>query len=1257
MTPSLALERLRRAADLPDAWEALRHEAQVGVARPVLQALEHAALPGLSTRYLVARRGAAVVAGAALHRVAIDLAAQRFGWAEDLSRQARRLGRTDLLRFRALMCGLNVSQGRDDVVAAGPPPEEVILAIAAHAEEAAEAQDLDGVVFGHIHPDRLPAFAPLAAHGYVRLPSLGYASLPIRWRSLDAYLAELRAGYRRQARADLARRDRAGVEAAPDLDLAAHAEAFAPLYAAVVSRAEHRIETLNAAFFGALAAAWPGGVELLGLRRGGTLVAGAVVARAGRRLSCLEVGVDDALREEAGLYQALLLALVERACALGVERLDLGQTALDAKTRLGAEVAPTWLLVKARSPLVAAALRVEQGGWTEATPERHVFRGTRPAAPAPAPGASPRSRARAPSGIDAGDYARHVNPDLAALLGTFRLDRTWVRGDGARLWDAEGREALDLAAGYGALPFGHNPRFVWDAVLALQASEAPQLVQGSLAAAPARLARALLDVAPPGLRYAVFASSGAEAVEVALKAARAARRRPLVAVAEGGFHGKTLGALSATPSRHYQAPFFAPAPGYVTVPYGDLAALERLLAARGDELAALLVEPIQGEAGVIVPPPGWLAAAREACARRGVLFLVDEVQTGLGRTGRTFACAAEGVSPDALLVSKALGGGLVPSAACLLSERAWTEELALRHSSTFAGNALAAAVGVAVLDRLGADDGELLAGVRRKGDALRARLEATARRCPAVAEVRGRGLMIGVELGGCEGIDSPVLRQLARDGRLVPLLCSHLLSRHAIRVLPPLARRTTLRLLPPLDVPDAALERAADALDETLERLAAGDARGLAGHLVDPPTGRRRIAPVPPRPDRAASSPDAPRWRAPRVASPAGRFAFLLHPLDLGYYRGFEPSLAGADARELAAFDRLLREVVDAVEISRVALRSAAGAACEGWFIGLPLTARGLAGLSPEEAMRWVRAGVAMGRRLGADVVGLGAHTAIVSAGGLRLRGSGVGLTTGNAYTVATALEALELGARAVGVEPAGATCAVVGASGAIGRAAAILLAGRVGRLVLVGNPAHREALARLAAVADEIRAGAAAPPATACTVDAREAVSTADLVVTATSAIGAVLRPEWLRSGSVVCDVAQPPDVSAEVHRAREDVLVLDGGVVALPEPISLGWDFGFPPGTAFACMAETMLLALEGRRGEEGLGARLDVARVAELSALAGRHGFQVAGLRRAGRPVSAEEIARVRAAASATSSGPSRSAPRAARARASPASRRGR
>src|SRR5262249_6313168 len=185
------------------------------------------------------------------------------------------------------------------------------------------------------------------------------------------------------------------------------------------------------------------------------------------------------------------------------------------------------------------------------------------------------------------------------------------------------------------------------------------------------------------------ANSGAEAVEAAIKLCRAATKRPGILSTRGSFHGKTLGALSATGNPNYQRDFAAPAAGFDQVPYGDADALRQALTARPAYSGAFTVEPIQGEGGIVEPPPGYLAAARTICDEAGVLLALDEIQTGLGRTGDLFACEAESVVPDVLVLAKALGGGLIPIGAVLCTENVHTTAFATKHSSTFAGNALA----------------------------------------------------------------------------------------------------------------------------------------------------------------------------------------------------------------------------------------------------------------------------------------------------------------------------------------------------------------------------------------------------------------------------------------------------------------------------------------------------------------------------------------------------------------------------------------
>ena len=198
------------------------------------------------------------------------------------------------------------------------------------------------------------------------------------------------------------------------------------------------------------------------------------------------------------------------------------------------------------------------------------------------------------------------------------------------------------------------------------------------------------------------------------------RRRAGILSTHGSFHGKTLGALSATGNPDYQRDFGAPTAGFDRVPYGEVDALRRILAERPGHFAAFLVEPIQGEGGIVEPPPGYLAAARAICDEAGVLLVLDEIQTGLGRTGDLFACEADGVLPDVLVLAKALGGGLIPIGAVLCTEKVYTTTFAMKHSSTFAGNALACRAGLATLQRITRNEGRLLTQVARNGRFLSA---------------------------------------------------------------------------------------------------------------------------------------------------------------------------------------------------------------------------------------------------------------------------------------------------------------------------------------------------------------------------------------------------------------------------------------------------------------------------------------------------------------------------------------------------------
>jgi len=375
------------------------------------------------------------------------------------------------------------------------------------------------------------------------------------------------------------------------------------------------------------------------------------------------------------------------------------------------------------------------------------------------------------------DEERYMNASLAKLMRFMGLDTVEWEGEGAILRDVRGKEYIDCS-GYGVLFHGHShPRVV----RAVQ-EQAGRLAISSrmLPHAPAAtLARMLGEATPGDLQFTFFCNSGTEAVEGALKLARARTGRPGIVAAEGGFHGKTLGSLGLNGQAFYRTPFEPLLPGIRRVPYGDPAALA---AAVDETVGAVVLEPIQGEAGVIIPPAGYLRAARAACDRAGALLILDEVQTGMGRTGTLFCCEQDGVVPDILCMAKALGGGVMPIGAFTARPDVWQpfDENPFLHTSTFGGNPLACAAGIAALEAI-REEG-LLEKARVRGAQMLAGLQSIAADYPEIVpEVRGRGLLIGLDL--CSEAVGGVFMSELLDRGIIPTISLNKL--HVVRLLPP----------------------------------------------------------------------------------------------------------------------------------------------------------------------------------------------------------------------------------------------------------------------------------------------------------------------------------------------------------------------------------------------------------------------------------------------------------------------------------------
>lgn len=390
------------------------------------------------------------------------------------------------------------------------------------------------------------------------------------------------------------------------------------------------------------------------------------------------------------------------------------------------------------------------------------------------------------------NYKQFVNPPLARVM-KLSGSPVEVRAQGCTVWDHTGKAYLDFAGGYGVFTLGYSHPRVVEAVraqLELIALSGKTMFNVMLG----RAARRLAELAPGDLQISFWCNSGTEAIEGAIKLARAATGRAKIVGTSNAFHGKTLGALSVSGRESFQSPFRPLLADSLNVPYGQTGSLEEAVR----DAAAFVVEPVQGEGGVHVPPDGYLQVVRAICDRSGALLVADEVQTGLGRCGYRFACNRDGVVPDVMTLAKGLSGGVVPVGAFIARPSIWNRafgQAPLLHTSTFGGGELACAAALAAMEVL--EDEGLTQRARIRGEQLLDGARAIAGEYPAVVrEARGLGLLVGVELTN-EGYGGWIIPEMLK---------------HGVTAAWTLNAQRVIRLEPPLIVTEAEIDRALTAL-------------------------------------------------------------------------------------------------------------------------------------------------------------------------------------------------------------------------------------------------------------------------------------------------------------------------------------------------------------------------------------------------------------------------------------------------------------
>ena len=426
--------------------------------------------------------------------------------------------------------------------------------------------------------------------------------------------------------------------------------------------------------------------------------------------------------------------------------------------------------------------------------------------------------------------ARHLDSSLVDVLGILGFDKEYVSAQGSYLYDAAGRAYLDFHTGEGFASLGHNHPDVRDVLQATLAADLVDGVQIHYSPLAGMLAEALSQRLPQGLDAVFFASTGAEAVDSAMKFARAATRRPRLISCDSSFHGVTLGPLSLVGDDFFKDGFGPLLPGCERVPFGDLARLEAEL--RAKDVAAFIVEPIQGRM-VTLPPEGYLQAAQELCRRYGTMFVVDEVQTGLGRTGKWFALEHWALEPDFVLVGKALSGGYMPVAAMVTSREIYqkavgTLERCYVHQSTFGRNRLSMAAGLATLRIIERD--RLVEHAARMSTVLLDGLAELQQRYEMIKEIRASGLMMGIAVGAPSTRIARLnwrLIHMASEGLFPQLIVIPLHRDHGVITMAA-GKNDVIKLLPPLTLSESEARSFLGALDAVLAECHGAASKNLA---------------------------------------------------------------------------------------------------------------------------------------------------------------------------------------------------------------------------------------------------------------------------------------------------------------------------------------------------------------------------------------------------------------------------------------------
>lgn len=843
-----------------------------------------------------------------------------------------------------------------------------------------------------------------------------------------------------------------------------------------------------------------------------------------------------------------------------------------------------------------------------------------------------------------------------ALLEKINMGREIVRAEGSYLHDSDGNVIVDCLAQYGAVPFGHNPVFIQKSIAEYFQHQGPGFVQPFFTTSVKKLSQRLCGMVGDSYRFVVFTSTGTETVEAAIKLARLNTKREKILSNINSFHGKTYSALSATGSEKYADNLIVDRVNYNKVEFNDIKMLEISLSTK--EYAAFIVEPVQGEGGMIEAAPEYMKAAQELCKKYGTLLIADEIQTGIGRTGYLLASHKYDIEPDMVLLSKALGGGVYPIGAVVVKKGAYSKDFDKKHSSTFANGGLGAQIANAVLDQL--DQGStILDEVNNKEAYIKKRLEAMTQRYNEIFSFSGTGLMYALRFKDDYSFNNYIVSFCQNRDVLSYIICGYLLTEKKYLCMPFLGDAYgAIRFEPSLTIDYPLIDGFLESIEEVCKIIKSRRYDILMSYLV----GRKiDVVDIPSLIETESAKDILQSEYAYSDEKKSPRFAFLMHATSSadvvrGLPRAVRDHFEITEQYALAEWMMEFGNIDPTPERTiHVTMRSQTGKVVEGILIFSPMRPEDMMKLSSDEKKRLINDYLDVAEREQVDVVGLGAFTSVVSRAGTDIDRKDFRLTTGNSFTAMATAEAIK---HSMGSEIGRKSLMVVGARGSVGRLAFMELSRYFNNIYLVGSgrsgvrPLYETIASALVELIDadvdakkdsalqrfktllhlmdlsasdvieRIRneggnylleviekgksLGLAFP--FEVSIDINDFISRSDCVISVTSEGKPFIKSNIFKPGTQVFDTARPFDIICNEDEKFTGVKVFEGGLVEQPEEIMFGDCnmIGSKAGVNLACLSETIAITMEGGSRNYSLGQTIPYLEAREVFALATKHGF---------------------------------------------------